>query len=79
MVASLDGGAEGAEAADLVLSSGGGIVVEPENSEALAQAILELRQNPGRQEMGRRGRQFVQENYAWPEIILWLPRQMTGG
>ena len=61
------------EAADLVLSSGGGVVVEPENSEALAQAILELRKNPGLREMGGRGRQFVQENYAWSEIILrWL-------
>lgn len=61
------------EAADLVLSSGGGVVVEPENSEDLAQAILELKQNPERREMGRRGRQFVQKNYAWTEIIVrWL-------
>ncbi|WP_407306591.1 glycosyltransferase family 4 protein [Desulfosporosinus sp. SB140] len=61
------------EAAELVLSSGGGVVVEPENSEALAQAILELKSNPNRREMGKRGRQFVQEHYAWTEIISrWL-------
>ncbi|EGW39916.1 glycosyl transferases group 1 family protein [Desulfosporosinus sp. OT] len=61
------------EAAELVLSSGGGVVVEPENSEALAQAIIELKENPNRQEMGRQGRQFVKDNYTWSQIIQrWL-------
>lgn len=61
------------EAAELVLSSGGGVVVEPENSEALAQAIVELKENPDRREMGRKGRQFVKDHYTWSEIIRsWL-------
>ncbi|MDQ7095569.1 glycosyltransferase family 4 protein [Desulfosporosinus sp. PR] len=61
------------EAAELVASSGGGVVVEPENSAELAQAILNLKANPDRREMGKRGRQFVQKHYAWSGIILrWL-------
>ena len=61
------------EAAELVLSSGGGVVVEPENSEALARAIVELKENPDRREMGRKGRQFVKDHYTWSEIIQkWL-------
>jgi len=61
------------EAAELVLSSGGGVVVEPENSEALAQAIVELQKNPNRREMGSKGRQFVKDHYTWSEIIQqWL-------
>lgn len=61
------------EAAKLVLASGGGVVVEPENSEELAQAILELKENPNRSEMGKKGRQFVKENYTWSQIIqAWL-------
>lgn len=61
------------EAAELVLSSGGGVVVEPENSEALAQAIVDLKENPNRREMGRQGRQFVKDNYTWSQIIQrWL-------
>lgn len=61
------------EAAELVLASGGGVVVEPENSQALAQAILELKDNPNRSAMGQQGRQFVKEHYTWSEIIQrWL-------
>ncbi len=61
------------EAAELVLSSGGGVVVAPENSEQLVQAILELKKNPNRREMGRKGRQFVEAHYTWSEIIQsWL-------
>lgn len=61
------------EAAELVLSSGGGVVVEPENSEELAKAIVELSMNPNRREMGKKGRQFVKDHYTWSEIIQrWL-------
>jgi len=61
------------EAAKLVLSSGGGVVVEPENSEELARAIVELKENPNLRDMGLKGRQFVKEHYTWSEIIqCWL-------
>lgn len=61
------------EAAELVLSSGGGVVVEPENSEDLARAILALKENPDLREMGKKGREFVQRHYTWTEIIQnWL-------
>jgi len=61
------------EAAQLVLSSGGGVVVEPENSQDLARAIRALKDNPQRREMGKKGRQFVEKHYAWTEIIRnWL-------
>ncbi|HBV86862.1 MAG TPA: glycosyltransferase WbuB [Desulfosporosinus sp.] len=61
------------EAAELVLSSGGGVVVAPENSQELAQAILELQKNPNRREMGQKGRRFVEAHYTWSEIIRnWL-------
>lgn len=61
------------EAAELVLLSGGGVVVEPENCEALARAIVELKENPNLLEMGTKGRQFVKDHYSWSEIIQrWL-------
>ena len=61
------------EAAELVLSSGGGVVAEPENSEELARIIVELKENPDRREMGRKGRKFVEAHYTWSEIIQkWL-------
>jgi len=60
IVASLSG-----ESADIVNKSGSGIVVEPENAEAIAQAILHLFQNQEEvKAMGGRGRQFVCENYS---------------
>lgn len=61
------------EAAELVLQSGGGVVVEPENPAQLAEAVLQLKKNPARQEMGRAGRIFVSEHYSWQQIIKsWL-------
>jgi colanic acid biosynthesis glycosyl transferase WcaI len=42
-----------------------GVFVIPEDAEALAQAILELREKPElRQQMGRRGRAFTEQNYS---------------
>lgn len=60
IVASLRG-----EPADIISRSGSGIVVEPENSKAIAQALLHLCQHrEKRQAMGNKGRQFVCENYS---------------
>jgi glycosyltransferase involved in cell wall biosynthesis len=48
------------DAADLIRSSGAGLMVEPENPAALADAILALYRMPAveREAMGRRGRDF---------------------
>ena len=53
------------EAADILLQSGGAIVVEPEDSSAIAQAILHLCAHEDQaRAMGQRGRRFVAENYS---------------
>ena len=54
------------EAADILRRSGGALVVEPENSHELAQAVLRLYHQEGqaRREMGQRGREFVTANYS---------------
>ena len=60
VLASLSG-----ESADIIKRSGGGIIVEPENSEALAQAVLHLFQHPEKgKTMGNNGRKFVRNNYS---------------
>ena len=53
------------EAADIIKRSGGGIVVEPENSKEIAGAIRHLvhHREEGRA-MGERGRRFVCEHYS---------------
>ena len=54
------------EAADILRRSGGALVVEPENSHELTQAILRLyrQEEEGRREMGQRGRDFVTAHYS---------------
>jgi glycosyltransferase involved in cell wall biosynthesis len=53
------------EPADIINRSGGGIVVEPEDSEAIAQAVRLLYQNRKQREaMGETGRRFVSMNYS---------------
>jgi glycosyltransferase involved in cell wall biosynthesis len=53
------------EAADILRRSGGALVVEPEDSAAVAQAILHLFHHRAEaREMGERGREFVIENYS---------------
>jgi glycosyltransferase involved in cell wall biosynthesis len=58
------------ETARLVEKSKGGIVVAPEDPEALASAILLLVENPQlAQEYGRNGRGFVEKHLQWSTII----------
>lgn len=59
MVASLEG-----EAADIVHHSDGGIVVKPEDTDQIANAIIDLYLNPEkRQKMGIAARKFVSTQY----------------
>jgi glycosyltransferase involved in cell wall biosynthesis len=53
------------EARQVMEAAGGGIFVNPEDADALAGAILELRDNPelGRQ-MGLRGRRYTEAHYS---------------
>lgn len=49
----------------VVKESGGGIVVPPEDDEALAQAIVELYENPDKAEkLGEQGRKYAEENFG---------------
>jgi glycosyltransferase involved in cell wall biosynthesis len=51
---------------DLIELSGGGISVDPENPEELADAIVELILNEKtRTLMGEKGRKYVIENHSW--------------
>ncbi|MCU0534854.1 MAG: glycosyltransferase family 4 protein [Hydrococcus sp. Prado102] len=53
-------------AARAIETSGGGIVVSPEDPNAIAQAILELYSNPEQiKTLGERGRQYAQKHYSF--------------
>jgi glycosyltransferase involved in cell wall biosynthesis len=62
------------ESARLVRDANAGIVVPPENSEALAHAVMELAQNPClAQTYGRNGRDYVESHLQWSQLIAeWL-------
>jgi colanic acid biosynthesis glycosyl transferase WcaI len=62
------------EAAELIRSSNCGIVVEPENSNRLSEAIYQLASRPDmRAEFGRSGRTLVEHEYSWSAIVQgWL-------
>jgi colanic acid biosynthesis glycosyl transferase WcaI len=51
-----------------------GLVVQPASADKLAAAILELANQPqAAAEMGRRGRQYVEQNLSWASIVdRWL-------
>lgn len=54
---------------DLLHNSGGGIVVTPENPQALAEVIIELVRNEDiRREMGSNGRKYAVENNSWANV-----------
>jgi glycosyltransferase involved in cell wall biosynthesis len=62
------------EEAEIVKESGGGVILEPENTELLAETILELLANPLKcQELAANGREYVIKHYSWKSIIRsWL-------
>jgi colanic acid biosynthesis glycosyl transferase WcaI len=58
------------ETAQLIEEARAGLVVAPEDPQALANAILHLVNHPdAAQEMGRNGRLFVEANYRWSTLI----------
>ncbi|HEY9646212.1 MAG TPA: glycosyltransferase family 4 protein, partial [Chroococcidiopsis sp.] len=57
-------------AARAVQNSHGGVVVEPENPDTLANAVLELYQHPDQAElMGRQGRQHAIDQYSFEQAL----------
>jgi colanic acid biosynthesis glycosyl transferase WcaI len=57
-------------AAKAIEKSRGGVVVEPENPEALAHQILELYKNPVQAELlGKQGRQYAIERYSFEQAL----------
>ncbi|MBD2489252.1 glycosyltransferase family 4 protein [Aulosira sp. FACHB-615] len=57
-------------AAKAIRDSGGGVIVEPESPEALADKILELYHQPQlREHLGQQGRQFAVEYYGCEQAI----------
>jgi len=69
--------------AEILMASGGGIVVSPETPEALAKQLLYLQEHPAEATaMGERGRHYVQNHYSrrvWAQRYLELLRQVTSG
>ncbi len=54
---------------EVVRTGGGGILVEPQNPQALAKGIARLLEQPAaRAELGVRGRRGVEAAYAWPRV-----------
>jgi glycosyltransferase involved in cell wall biosynthesis len=53
------------QARQIVEDSGAGIVIEPENSEALVEAISQLAASPGlRKSLGEKGREYILKNFS---------------
>jgi glycosyltransferase involved in cell wall biosynthesis len=61
--------ADEGESADLVSQAGVGLVVEPENPQQLAEAVLTLAHNPGLCAVyGQKGRSFVESHYSRQQL-----------
>jgi glycosyltransferase involved in cell wall biosynthesis len=57
------------EAAEILNAAGGAIIVQPEDSEAISQSILSLRENPIlRKSLGAAGREYVINNYSRQQL-----------
>lgn len=58
-------------AARAIRQSGGGVVVEPENPELLASAILDLYQSPSKAEtLAEQGRRYAMSQYSFEQALL---------
>jgi len=57
-------------AAQAIRDSGGGIIVEPESADSLADAVLKLYHNQQLgEQLGKKGRQFALEHYTFEQAI----------
>ena len=57
-------GVSESEGAKFIVNAGAGTVIEPEDPELLAEAVVTLKANPGeREQQARNGRSFVEENF----------------
>jgi colanic acid biosynthesis glycosyl transferase WcaI len=62
--------AGGGETAELIREANAGIVVAPEDPEALADAVLQINQNPAlAARMGRNARELVERKFQWAQLI----------
>jgi colanic acid biosynthesis glycosyl transferase WcaI len=70
------------ESAALIRESNGGIVVEPEDPEGLARAVLTLDRDPAlAANMGANARRYVEQRFRWHDLIrTWLAQmQLDAG
>jgi glycosyltransferase involved in cell wall biosynthesis len=68
-------GALEGEARDILARSGAALLVRPEDSRGLAQAVRRLRSDPGLAErLGAQGRAFVKQHYSRPLLALRYER-----
>jgi glycosyltransferase involved in cell wall biosynthesis len=69
------------EGARLVTGAGAGLAAPPEDPEALAQALLQLLQDPeAARAMGRSGRAYAEAHLAWPRLVGdWLDQVARAG
>jgi glycosyltransferase involved in cell wall biosynthesis len=54
---------------EIVQHGRNGLVVEPDNSHALAQGIVQLLKGPDRERFGREGRKIVEERFSIPTAV----------
>jgi glycosyltransferase involved in cell wall biosynthesis len=66
------------EAARMLNEARGGLVVEPEQPQQLADAVLRLKDDPQAGEMGRRGREYVLKNVERAAIVNYLDGLLRG-
>ena len=67
------------EAARFLLQSGSGVVIEPENPQAFADAVLALQSNPEqRRQLGEAGNRFVRRHYGKAELLKRFEQVLRG-
>lgn len=69
------------EGARLVSEAGAGLVVPPEDAQALAEAILQIVSDPvAAQSMGDRGRAYAMSHFSWSTLVMdWLNQVESSG